>query len=1042
MEKPSSDQPRETKPKESSGIESLIRIPEIKRQDLRLKLLYENQDVDEIEVDIVAVHGIMADPNTTWTHKKTNTNWLSDPSMLPESLKGHKARIMSFGYDSRWFGKDSTRQSLYNLVEDFLYQLNQTREACTQRPIILIAHCFGGLIVQSAYNKSCMQPGDFPGVSQSMRGMVFLGTPHSGVNEGSSMSRQGEIYAAIVASKMEIQDNVLQSIMRDNDVLESTRAEFTRKVSTSKPPPKIFCFFELRPTNLGAIVGAQLPKEFLVGESSATLSGHERQGLAVDHFYINKFEDKFDNHYRNVAYQLLRMLKEAKMHSQDAISASGSAPSPPLDGRLAVLPGLIGKRQNFAPRQKILERLEERLSKRGMAALCGDSGSGKTHVAVEYADRYLHQIGSNCQVLWVNAASPDEFEVSFKRIGAKLRVSPLGLSHDAYLSAVKEHLKHEEQWLMILDGLNDDESLHFTDSNPGQEPKPLLSLLPKPSENHRLLITTTKRTLALRQMNSKDKNVLSVGDLTREDASRLLLGRVASSSTNGKRIGEIINIIGDSAGALELVRLCGIVTQTAFSSQLLDLLGKHCKGNQDGESPKPAWNLLWNSLKARNSELAYWFHIIGLLDLQMIPSIFFSNNERKTLLEELTRVGLVEHSDGRSFYRVPAFFRQCLESTITEKHRMDAEAALLQSADTKFVEEDRSVLLPVALAALKLKATRPDAKREQEILHEKVESYRQKRQTSLSPGIGYLPDDPRRLSAGNGWDQLRLRTLEGSLNQHTGLPNSNQRSISGDSSGWPSWQRLQQRLMDPEWEKKRETLRKESSVAAQILSHGRPPKGSGDATSIYRRVIDGYCAEPEEYLKLASLQYNCAIAQGSEGMVDDAATTFRQALQTILSGDDPRSRNIESTKLYYRIYTDLASMYVSDGRFAEAEETFMHFLPSQAKDLGQDSQQTLKTRHEFARLLQERGQSELGGQELERILRANERVLGKNHRDTLTVRCSFATHLAKSGKRDEAVKMLLSVWREQEKALGSSHRETAATRQLLDELQQSQPGVA
>ncbi|KAJ0279091.1 hypothetical protein Brms1b_004759 [Colletotrichum noveboracense] len=766
MEKPSSDQPRQTQPKASSGIESLIRIPEIKRQDLGLKVLYENQDVDEIEVDIVAVHGIMADPNTTWTHKKTNTNWLSDPSMLPESLKGHKARIMSFGYDSRWFGKDSTRQSLYNLAEDFLYQLNQTREA---------------------YNKSCMQPGDFPGVWQSMRGMVFLGTPHSGVNEGSSMSRQGEIYAAIAASKMEIQDNVLQSIMRDNDILESTRAEFTRKVSTSKPPPKIFCFFELRPTNLGAIVGAQLPKEFLVDESSATL--------------------------------------------------------------------------------------------------------------MEYADLYLHQVGKNCQVFWVNAAIPDEFEASFKRIGAKLRVSPLGLSHDGYLSAVKEHLKHEEQWLMVLDGLNDDESLHFTNSNPGQEPKPLLSFLPKPSDNHRLLITTTQRTLALRQMNSKDKNVLSVGDLTRDDASRLLLGRVASSSTNGKRIGEIISIVGDSAGALELVRLCGIVTQTAFSSQLLDLLRKHCKGSEDGESPKPAWSLLWNSLKAKNSELAYWFHIIGLLDLQIIPSIFFSNNERKTLLEELTKLGLVEHSDGRSFYRVPAFFRQCLESTIIEKHRMDAEAALMQSVNTKFVDDERSVLLPVALAALKLKAGRPDAKREQDMLREKVESYRKQRQSSFSPDIGYLPDDPRRLSMSYGWDQLRRSALEGSYNQRTGLPNSHQRSISEDSSGWPSWQRLQRRLMDPEWEKKRETLRKDSIVAAQILSHGRPPNGSEDATSIYRRVIDGYSAEPEEYLKLASLQYNLAIAQGSEGMVDDAATTFRQALQTILSGDDPRTRNIEATKL-------------------------------------------------------------------------------------------------------------------------------------------------
>ena len=70
----------------------------------------------------------MAQPKFTWVHSKTKTNWLSDPSMLPASLGEHGARIMAFGYESKWFGKGSVRTSLSNLATDLLQALNEKRE--------------------------------------------------------------------------------------------------------------------------------------------------------------------------------------------------------------------------------------------------------------------------------------------------------------------------------------------------------------------------------------------------------------------------------------------------------------------------------------------------------------------------------------------------------------------------------------------------------------------------------------------------------------------------------------------------------------------------------------------------------------------------------------------------------------------------------------------------------------------------------------------------------------------------------------------------
>lgn len=50
----------------------------------------------------------------------------------------------------------------------------------------------------------------------------------------------------------------------------------------------------------------------MVSESSATLATHRKEGLALDHFGMNKFENEQDNHYQCVLEQIIGMAKEAK----------------------------------------------------------------------------------------------------------------------------------------------------------------------------------------------------------------------------------------------------------------------------------------------------------------------------------------------------------------------------------------------------------------------------------------------------------------------------------------------------------------------------------------------------------------------------------------------------------------------------------------------------------------------------------------------------------------------------------------------------------
>jgi hypothetical protein len=109
---------------------------------------------------IVGVHGLGANPVHAWLwHMKNNPadgdqrgyptkdlNWLQE--LLPSKLAAARrpCRVMVYNYDSGWIA-NARKQRISNISDRMLDSLRNKR-GLTDRPLIFIAHSFGGNLVE------------------------------------------------------------------------------------------------------------------------------------------------------------------------------------------------------------------------------------------------------------------------------------------------------------------------------------------------------------------------------------------------------------------------------------------------------------------------------------------------------------------------------------------------------------------------------------------------------------------------------------------------------------------------------------------------------------------------------------------------------------------------------------------------------------------------------------------------------------------------------------------------------------------------------
>lgn len=287
---------------------------DITEDDTGIKILYEPPPEKEIEVDIVFIHGIGAHPDDTWCKnvgsKETPrfVNWLSDRKMLPAALPN--ARIMRYGYMSEWFGDNFIQQNVTRVTQRFLGSLKRVRkeQACQTRPLLIGAHCFGGLVALDAFVTVTRQPKLWPSIYNYITGMLFFGTPFRGAHGEGQMKL---IEAAQALHSGKVDDGVLRITQRNDELLQRILNEFEDFHKEQEGETILKCFFETKRCNVMAVLGMEGELTLRVDETSGRLDRAKGIPLFRNHFDMNKFGAPNEEEYMAVLVEIDEMVKEA-----------------------------------------------------------------------------------------------------------------------------------------------------------------------------------------------------------------------------------------------------------------------------------------------------------------------------------------------------------------------------------------------------------------------------------------------------------------------------------------------------------------------------------------------------------------------------------------------------------------------------------------------------------------------------------------------------------------------------------------------------------
>ncbi|KAI0423575.1 hypothetical protein F5Y09DRAFT_327017 [Xylaria sp. FL1042] len=945
-----------------------------------LHKLFEPEEVEDIEVDILAIHGIGANPDHTWVDRKTQVNWLKDPTMLPDALPN--ARIMAYNYESSWFGENAVKQSLRGVAEKLLRAIIKARSECLDRPIILIGHCFGGLVALQCYVLANQHQEQYEGFSHSViAGMMFLGTPFYGISHDSGMTKLGEIYQAIATSDVHVEDNIWGTIAEENDILVAAVADFLTYLgkSSNSFKPKLFCFYETKPSKIGRVAGLDDTKpKFLVSESSGTLHGHEKESLYKDHFEINKFVANDDDNYKIV----LRELKKMNNNAMELIEARRTGCLKQAQtAQSRALP--ISKENHFAPRDGILKDIEEKLSMKPCVALYGGPGNGKTHVAVEYAHTYSQN--SQGRVHWVHAETAAGFESSYKCIADIRGINREGMKIDEVLSAVCKSLSQDSNWLMVLDGCGDEILRKMTHVSGPK--KALLDYVPK-TGHASVLATTRSKEIAMKIADDNRKFMKEVKELKDADAALLMLGKNTKDPSKRLKAISRANELGGSAGTLVLAQLYQKKARVD-SKKYVDHIRKVQTDDNKSRFTRP-WRLLYDLMEETHPEAAHLLLQMGSMDAQCIPNEILERDQLYKQVPQLEDYGMVEPSPDKRFVILTPIIRECVQKHLDENgdrklvegQVLDLPSSKLHSYEHRLAE----IMLPCALAALMFQPSADHALKFAALHSEVAKLYTRIQQ-----------------------DELAVRHWEQAIHRYEENPDDNHIQV--------------------EDAKKALEEARERAQLNEADSKVTAKKGAVISKSHRKRQALLECEGSDgEAIDVGREHLNIALAREAKGEYGEAKKHYVAALRIAELNYGPES------PIALQIMGKLASIHNKQGQQKDAEQALQATLEGQEKAVGADHPDTLKTRRDMAMLLADKGYVDAAEVQLTRVLIAQLQLLGLENPDTLQTGRALAINYCWRGSPEKGESLLRETLSIQKRVLGEKHSDTTRTAVNLKEL--------
>ena len=280
--------------------------------------------VGDAAVDIIAVHGLASKYETTWCAELkdgSRYSWLHNKL----GVDVPDARILGFEYGSGWYG-DPSYTNLDECGTELLRCIIRDRrhvgrpEMCPtrrRRPIIFVAHSFGGLVVKQALvnayrawkkvdRNTAVEPGRKAEVANyrdflcSVSGIIFLATPH----RGSAFKIWANI-KMMIGSMMgeQTHEELVKVLAVNSEPLAEVQRGFHELFNDSSVMDQSIlprCYRETR--------ALKLPPYMVVSADSAFLDQAENGTMDANHMEMNKFLPGPDANYDKLLSDIQQMV--------------------------------------------------------------------------------------------------------------------------------------------------------------------------------------------------------------------------------------------------------------------------------------------------------------------------------------------------------------------------------------------------------------------------------------------------------------------------------------------------------------------------------------------------------------------------------------------------------------------------------------------------------------------------------------------------------------------------------------------------------------
>ncbi|KAI9712572.1 MAG: hypothetical protein M1828_001673 [Chrysothrix sp. TS-e1954] len=952
-------------------------------EDTGLKVLREPRDDTTEPIDIIAIHGIGAHPDDTWT-KSVDTgngqqryvNWLKDDEMLPNVVPS--ARIMRYGYESQWFGKGAMHVRVMDIANEFLKETRRYRKDCSDRPLMFIAHCFGGLVVVQSLVEAEHDREEWPGLYQSTTALVFFGTPFRGA-EGLS---QEEMIAAALReySKDQIQGDALRILQPGNEMLQQMLDRFG-KIRSKGPKTQVACFYELKSSEVGAIVGKQERTSYVVNHGSGCLDlseSTEKHSLSRTHMDMHRFGRADEVAFITVKEVVERMSSKAYEISRARSEYNEGYRLPLSLADIPVVSQFVGRESELQQMEDFFHPVEssvKALSRpqpsyhRKVLVLHGLGGIGKTQLCVQYVfeqqDRYS-------AVIWLDGSSKDSLKRSMIELAANLpQQGKTGLDTGSESNADKAtqtvlawlSIAQNRRWLLIFDNVDRDYLAKEKDPQAYDVSKYF------PWSRHGSILITS-RLDSLRRCGKS----LKLGKVSDEQARRILENELGYPTSDNTDVQATIEKLDGLPLALtlagSLVREMGWTFSTYNEQYEQQWLGLATEQDEyplqeyEARGLLTTWLMSYNQVKNQSTDAVHLLRLWSMLSNKELPyKLIAAGRESDKDSGEsrwLLRIGGSKLAFSR-LMRLLLRYSLADSNEAEEKYSMHSvlhEWVFYSSRNED--EAETNTMCWTAAAVIARQVPFEEAR-------DDYWSVRRK----LVPHASHV-----------------CRRAEQLLKSHQGEQDASERHSNAFSLGH------------------------------LIASVGRLE----EAEKMYMRALQGYeKALGQEHTSTLDTVNHLGLLFTDQGKLKEAEKMYLRALQGY-----EKALGREHTSTLHTV-NNLGNLYSDQGKLEEAEKMYMRALQGYEKALGQEHTSTLDTVNNLGNLFTDQGKLKEAEKMYLRALQGYEKALGREHTSTLNTVNNLGTLYKKQGKLDKAEKMYMRALQGTEKALGREHTSTLDT---------------